>query len=102
MLPGRSGGGPMIPPSTYRPPLSQISWATSRAVPGDTALASTYSPRKPCTAQATSSAACGGQTDRITPARAASAPIVPASARPAALARAAVSGLRPSAAHSTW
>ena len=34
VVPGSSGGGPMIPPSTKRPPIS-------RAVAGETAFAST-------------------------------------------------------------
>jgi len=46
-------------------------------------------------------AACGGQTEMMTPARWAIAFAVPASVRPAAVARAAVWPLRPSDAHST-
>src|SRR5262249_33553763 len=71
------------------------------AVPGEIALASTYSPRNPCTAQATSVAPCGGHTEKITSASRATTATVPASLSPAALARAAVAALRPSDAHST-
>src|SRR5215510_5520281 len=69
----------MMPPSTYRPPVSVIIRATSRAVPGEIALASTYNPRNPCTAQATSVAACGGHTDKIISASRATTATVPAS-----------------------
>ena len=100
-MPGVTGGRPMMPPSTYRPPLSVIICATSRAVPGEIALASTYSPRNPCTAQAMSVAACGGHTDKITSASSATPATVPASFSPAALARSAVAALRPSDAHKT-
>src|SRR5215813_3344157 len=46
-------------------------------------------------------AACGGHTDKITPASAATPATVPASFSPAALARSAVAALRPSDAHKT-
>src|SRR5579875_2067129 len=75
--------------------------ATSRAVAGEIALASAYSPVNPCTSQATSSAACGGQTERMTSAWPAISGAVPASAMPAARARAAVSGERSWEAQST-
>src|SRR5262245_21236511 len=91
----------MMPPSTYRPPLSVIICATSRAVPGEIAFTSTYSPRNPCTAQATSVAACGGHTDKITSASPATLATFPASFSAAALARSAVAALRPSDAHKT-
>src|SRR5437667_3290404 len=58
-------------------------------------------PRNPATERATSSAACGGQTDKTTPARPDISPAVPTSLIPAASARAAVAGLRPADAHST-
>src|SRR5215470_12033848 len=58
-------------------------------------------PRKPATERATSTAACGGQTDRITSACPAISLAVPTSRIPAAAARSAVVGLRPADAHST-
>src|SRR5215831_4723388 len=58
-------------------------------------------PRKPLTERATSSAACGGQTDRITSACPAISLAAPTSRIPAAAARSAVAGLRPADAHST-
>src|SRR5205823_6666356 len=64
-------------------------------------FASTKMPRNPATERATSSAACGGQTDKTTPARPDISPAVPTSLIPAASARAAVAGLRPADAHST-
>src|SRR5438067_6832599 len=88
----------MRPASTKLP--SSVA-SISRAVAGDTAFASTKMPPKPATERATSSAACGGQTDRITSLRRTSSSVVRASTRPARSARAAVSALRPSDAHST-
>ena len=41
VVPWRWAGGPMIPPSTKRAPEFSTIAATSRAVPVDTALAST-------------------------------------------------------------
>src|SRR5215467_13712132 len=58
-------------------------------------------PPKPATARATSSAACGGQTERITSACPDISPAEPTSRIPAAAARSAVAGLRPADAHST-
>jgi len=92
----------MIPPSTQPAPPSATMAATSRAVAGEIALASTYSPPNPAlaTSRAVSSAACGGHTDMITSAdRTTSARSTPVS--PAASARAALAGLRPSGTHST-
>src|SRR5580693_345087 len=74
------------------------------------ALASTYTPVKPAsaTARATSSAACGGQTDRMMSARRARSAAWPAASgpaaavSPAAAARAWVAGPRPAGTHSTW
>src|SRR5580700_1613163 len=74
----------------------------SRAVAGETALASAYTPLKPATWRARSSAACGGQTATMTSAfrvRPASPPDTMLS--PAAVARAALAALRPSGTHST-
>ena len=75
--------------------------ATDRVVSGAMALASTNRPLNPATLRATSSAACGGQTEKMIPARPASSATVPTSVRPAAAARSAVAGLRPWDAHST-
>src|SRR5215469_18639146 len=58
-------------------------------------------PRKPATERAISSAACGGQTDRITSAWLDISLAVPTSRIPAAAARSAVAALRPADAHST-
>src|SRR5215831_14072815 len=58
-------------------------------------------PPKPAAERATSSAACGGQTDRITSAWLDISPAEPTSRIPAAAARSAVAGLRPADAHST-
>ena len=41
MFPGSGGGVPMIPPSTYAAPPAPTMPATSRAVAGEIALAST-------------------------------------------------------------
>ena len=68
MVPGFTGGGPMMPPSTkVAPPFSTMP-PISRAVAGEIALPSTKVPakRSPATSFATSTAAWGGQTDRIT------------------------------------
>jgi hypothetical protein len=73
-------------------------------VAGEIALASVYTPPNPAraTSRATSSAACGGHTETITPARPASPASPPSAAvSPAAPARAALAGLRPSGTHST-
>ena len=69
------------------------------------AFASTKMPGKPpgeaATERAVSSAACGGQMDRISPAREASSATEVAADSPAPAARAAVAALRPAGAHST-
>jgi hypothetical protein len=103
------GGGPMIPPSAnlvapvpaapVPPALSTA--ATDRVVSGAMALASTNRPLNPATLRATSSAACGGQTEKMIPARPVSSATVPTSVSPAAAARSAVAGPRPWDAHST-
>src|SRR5499427_10496837 len=93
----------MMPPSTnVAPPFSTMP-AISRAVAGDTALPSTNMPpnRSAATRVATSTAACGGQTDRITSLASTTAATEPASSRPASLARLRVVALRPSPAHTT-
>ena len=93
----------MMPPSTkVAPPFSTIP-PISRAVAGETALPSTYVPakRSAATWDATSTAACGGQTERITSLARTTDPTEPASSSPAALARLRVAALRPSPAHST-
>ena len=101
MNPGATGGVPMIPPSTKLASLTIP--AASRAVPGATALASTYTPPNPvpATARATSSAPCGGHTDTIISERPARSASEAAAVSPAASARAALAGLRPAASQST-
>ena len=84
-----------MPPSTKRGWIAAISAARI----GEIAFASTYTPSKPSTARATSSAACGGQIERISSASAASRSTVTASRNVAARVR--VASLRPSDAHST-
>ena len=84
-----------MPPSTYVPPAPTITSPTARDVAAETAFASTKTPPYPATSRATSSAACGGQTERITSARRDSSATVPASSRPAASARRAVAGSVP-------
>src|SRR5580692_3735471 len=103
MNPGATGGVPMIPPSTKAAPPASTMPATSRAVAGETAFASTYRPQNPAalTSRATPSAACGGHTDSTTSARPATAATSGTAVRPASPARAAVAWLRPAAAHST-
>src|SRR5262245_28540556 len=93
----------MMPPSTkLAPPFSTMP-PISRAVAGETALPSTKVPakRSPATSLATSRAACGGQTDRITSLARTSAATEPTSSSPPSLARLRVSALRPSPAHTT-
>src|SRR5207249_603722 len=93
----------MMPPSTkVAPPFSTIP-PISRAVAGETALPSTYVPakRSAATWDATSTAACGGQTERITSLARTTDPTEPASSSPASLARLRVAALRPSPAHRT-
>src|SRR5438094_5432019 len=93
----------MMPPSTkVAPPFSTIP-PISRAVAGETALPSTYVPAKRSAATwvARSTAAWGGQTERITSLARATAATEPASSSPASLARLRVAALRPSPAHRT-
>src|SRR4029077_6974103 len=93
----------MMPPSTKaEPPFSTIP-PISRAVAGETALPSTYVPakRSAATWDATSTAAWGGQTERITSLARTNAATEPASSSPASLARLRVAALRPSPAHKT-
>ena len=66
-----------------RPPAPR-SRATSRAVAGETALASTNSATRPATCAATSRAACGGQTERTRSLAPASPATVPHVAQPGA------------------
>src|SRR5687768_17599919 len=75
----------------------------ARVRSGETALHSAYTPEKPrcATSLATSSAACGGQTDSTISLALTSAEIVPASCSLARRARAPVLALRPADAHST-
>src|SRR5499426_1968330 len=93
----------MIPPSTNVAPAFSTIPPISRAVAGETALPSTKVPAKhsAATSLARSTAACGGQTERITSAARATAATEPASSRPASLARLRVAALRPSPAHRT-
>ena len=60
---------PTIPPSTQSPPPAAMTASTSRAVPANRVRVN-EDPRTPATAPATSSAAWGGQTERITSLRA--------------------------------
>src|SRR5690348_16646311 len=93
----------MMPPSTkVAPPFSTMP-PISRAVAGETALPSTKMPpkRSAATCAATSTAAWGGQTERITSLAATTEATEPASSRPASLARLRVAPLRPSPAHRT-
>src|SRR5712692_122440 len=93
----------MIPPSMNVAPAPSITRAISRAVPGETALPSTYIRVKPAaaTSRATSSAASGGHTDRITSLAFTRSRSEPASSRPAASARRLVSSRRPWGVHTT-
>ena len=61
------GGPPTIPPSTKDAPAFVTTRPTSRAVLGETALASTNTPVNPAAAtwSATARAACGGQTEKM-------------------------------------
>ena len=88
LVPG-VGGPPTIPPSTKDAPAVVTTRPTSRAVLGETALASTNTPVNPAAAtwSATASAACGGQTEKIRSLAAATAATVDTSVN--ALARAA-------------
>src|SRR5262245_19456461 len=93
----------MMPPSTNDAPPFSTMPPISRAVPGETALPSTKVPakRSPATSFATSTAAWGGQTDRITSLARTSAATEPTSSNPPSTARLRVSELRPSPAHKT-
>src|SRR3954470_24750353 len=91
----------MIPPSTKSAPPAWTTAASSRTVAGATAFASTKAPSKPGTDFAISSAACGGQTERITSLRRTSSSTEPTSSNPASSARPRVSAPRPADAHTT-
>src|SRR5215475_10023214 len=87
----------MMPPSTNDAPPFSTMPPISRALPSTKVPAK----RSPATSFATSTAAWGGQTDRITSLARTSAATEPTSSSPPSTARLRVSALRPSPAHKT-